>query len=164
MNNLNFNTLPDNTSTIKPGKNKCTIVESSKVIASTGSLMLAIKLSINDSEYNVYDNCIIAKQDGSGVNFGQAKLKNILKAINVIPVGDFTLDILPPLITGKSFFAELETQDNSDFLKVKGVNSYEPFIQSTIDNTVNRVEANPAVAPAVNVQAMVNAEFQDEDI
>ena len=112
MNNtFSFDKLPDSTSNITAGQNKLTIIDAKEIIASTGTLMLQLTYTINDTETRLnYDNCPIKTAEGKDINFGLHKLKNIMIATNTKP-SQFTLKTLCPLLIGKSFLADIEANE-----------------------------------------------------
>lgn len=125
---LNFNSLPDNALSIKPGIHTLTIVKAERIIASTGAEMLQCSYRVGDSKVQInYDNYVIRDKDGNNVPFGLAKLKKLLKAINVIPQGEFTIKTLIPLILNKQFKAEVvPSKRDSRYLELGSMDTFAP--------------------------------------
>jgi len=127
---LNFNQLPDPETinqNFEPGEYKLTIYDAKVVQYQSGSYGLQLTHKINDTNFELrFDNYPVE------TSYGQSKLKKLLKAINVIPEGDFDISILPPLIKGKSFIAYLDygktpSGERSEYLSITNINRIRPI-------------------------------------
>lgn len=127
---LNFNQLPDPETinqNFEPGEYKLTIYDAKVVQYQSGSYGLQLTHKINDTNFELrFDNYPVE------TSYGQSKLKKLLKAINVIPEGDFDISILPPLIKGKSFIAYLDygktaSGEKSEYLSITNINRIRPI-------------------------------------
>lgn len=127
---LNFNQLPDPETinqNFEPGEYKLTIYDAKVVQYQSGSYGLQLTHKINDTNFELrFDNYPVE------TSYGQSKLKKLLKAINVIPEGDFDISILPPLIKGKSFIAYLDygktpSGEKSEYLSITNLNRIRPI-------------------------------------
>lgn len=127
---LNFNQLPDPETinqNFEPGEYKLTIYDAKVVQYQSGSYGLQLTHKINDTNFELrFDNYPVETP------YGQSKLKKLLKAINVIPEGDFDISILPPLIKGKSFIAYLDysktpSGEKSEYLSITNLNRIRPI-------------------------------------
>ncbi len=127
---LNFNQLPDPETinqNFEPGEYKLTIYDAKVIQYQSGSYGLQLTHKINDTNFELrFDNYPVETP------YGQSKLKKLLKAINVIPEGDFDISILPPLIKGKSFIAYLDysktpSGEKSEYLSITNLNRIRPI-------------------------------------
>lgn len=168
MKNLNFDSLPtkdDLYPTNEPGIYNLRIIKAEKNYAkSTGSLMLQCDYETVGLKPNFqlrYDNYVIATADGTPVNFGQVKLKALLEAINVIPQGDFDIQILPPLIKGKVFSAKLDyDKSDSRYLRVVGTEIYKTTLTEAVTEEKITAISTAPVSPAVGIS---DIEITDDD-
>ena len=152
--NLNFDKLPDKAESsgvqIEPGVHKLTIDTAEKILTTNQHRALQLSYKIDDTNAKInYDNCIIYLKKGDGFtdcSYGQAKLKKILSAINVIPQGDFTIDILPDLIKGKSFKANLVKKEDSKYLALDdNLNTILPLEAPKLEENKNIFEGTQDV-------------------
>lgn len=126
---LNFDALPDKVQpAVQPGIHKLTIDTAEAITAKTGSKMLQCSYLVDDSKFKInYDNYVITDKDGNDVEFGLSKLKHMLKAINVIPQGEFTIKSIIPLIKGKSFQANIEYDKQGKYLVLGNMSTFLPL-------------------------------------
>lgn len=124
MPKLSFDAMPDNAFAPREEKEyNLTITECKLVTANTGTKMIQFTHTADEGFKVNYDNCPIYDSTGGTINFGLAKLKKILIAVDVKPAGEFDPSILPPLLLGKKFRVKLELDDNKKYLGIKDINT-----------------------------------------
>jgi hypothetical protein len=117
-----FDELPDTAKTsISEGVHVLNITDVKEITASTGTIMIQFSYTIDDTEAKInMDNCPMITAEGEKIIFGQNKLKNILKAIDVRPK-EFSARTLLPLVKGKKFKALL-TKNEKGYLELAAKN------------------------------------------
>lgn len=161
---LDYNQMPDeavNTNRFQGGECKLTIKDLQPVESKTGGAMAQFSYYVNDTEFCInYDNCVLQSLNKSTgkletCNYGNAKLKAILKAIGVKPEGAFTIKILRPLVIGKSFKAVAVKKEgekyftlDSDLKTIQplGVTPNVAEVDSPIFKQASEVIAEPTLA------------------
>ena len=178
-NKFTFDQLPDDIgSSLEKGQHKLTIIKAEEIFATTGTLMLQLTHKVDDTDSELrYDNYAILKGDGqTPINFGLAKLKKLLEAINLKFAGSFELEKLPKMlatmVVGKSFLVDLDydkKDEEKKYLKIIDINSYKPFYpgvdqtkptKQTPADTISKLEE---VNPFNNIDAKFDSS-DEEDI
>jgi|AntRauTorcE11897_2_1112592.scaffolds.fasta_scaffold01554_11 hypothetical protein len=138
---MNFNKLPKEapSSNIEPGLNNLTITEARvEVSKKKGSKMLVVTNMVNGNEkFTIDDYYAVYDKDGNDISFGQYKLGRLLEVTNTIPEGNFELNILPLMLKGKQYIANLinEEYNGKDYLKVGKPDDYAPLGASPTNDT-----------------------------
>jgi len=129
MAKFNLDKVSTTGQTKKEGIYNLKIVRCEKIIASTGSKMIQMDYIVEPDGFKVnYDNYPYAKQDGSLINFGLSKLKLVMKATGTYVEGDFDDEIIPTLLKGKVFSAELSLKEGDKYLKLNDINTIAPAL------------------------------------
>ena len=162
---LDYNNMPDeavNTNGFQGGECKLTIIDLQPVESkTTGGAMAQFSYCVNDTAFSIrYDNCVLQSLNKSTgkletCNYGNAKLKAILKAIGVKPEGAFTIKTLRPLVLGKSFRAVAVKEEGSKYFSLDsdlktiqplGVTSNVSEVDSPIFKQANEVIVEATLA------------------
>ena len=147
MQELNLDKMPDSAFAKKEEKDyNVTITECKLVTATTGTKMIQCTYTTDEGIKVNFDNCPVYDSTGATITFGLAKLKKILTATDVKPVGNFQPSILPPLLIGKKFRVKLELDDKGKYLVIKNIDTIKPVENTNEDpfnNLTMQTEDNP---------------------
>lgn len=141
---LNFDMLPTTGGFNLPeaGWHTATIAKCELGKTKDGRKKLELDYNLSSGTQVRFDNIVTKNADGTDMNFGQFKLRELLIAVNTIPQGDFELDIIPMLIKGKSLDIKVKHKEvnGKTYCEIDGA-GYAPLGRET-------QAAQPMTAPA----------------
>ncbi len=129
MNNsgmLNFQQLPkvanDPSNNVSPGRHRLTIKTSVvELTAARKKALIITNIVTGRTKPEIRDWYVCFSATGENEHFGQYKLGKLLEALNIVPQGDFSLEVLPTLINDKEYYGVLIEEkgtDNKMYLKI----------------------------------------------
>lgn len=158
---LNFDMLPTTGGFTLPeeGWHKATIAECKLGRTNDGREKLELTYNLASGSQVRFDNIVTVTADGQPMNYGQFKLRELLVAVNVIPQGNFELNIVPMLVNGKALDLKVKHKEvnGKTYCEVDGAN-FKPV------GTMTTTSIQPAPAADVapidfNTTFDVNSQF-----
>ena len=137
---MNFGDLPNESrGNIEPGIHHMIILKATKELSAKGKPMLVLQVAPKEAKKLViYDRYTLFNTNYEPESFGQYKLKKLLKAVDYVPKGDFTIETLTEVLPGMEFMVELEHEEGQNgkmYLSISNVESYKPIDEKTEDVT-----------------------------
>lgn len=129
---MNFGNLPtESKGGIEPGIHHLVIASAKYELSQKGKPMLTLQVSPKSAlNIKIFDRYTLFDENYKPESFGQFKLRKLLEAVNYIPKGDFTPQMLCTVLPDMEFQAELiheEGRDGKTYLGIGDVESYQPL-------------------------------------
>ena len=155
---------------IPEGKQLVTISEITETQAASGGKNLQVKLAHKNSNANSLEFLYYQDASGNPVAFGLSRIKRLLMAVGTMPAGEVSMEIVPKLLAGGSFYAEFKHTTNKAGKTYSNVGDWETLEQVNVIQTpvAPTVTAATPVAPttttAPEVAPVVQQAVMEDDI